>query len=58
MWAAGNTHGEILEVTELTHEVEFCLNELQATAELVYAKLPKIKSGMKPAELKEILLIG
>lgn len=58
MWKAGYIHSEIQEVTGLSSEVEFALTELQATPELVYAKLAKIKSGMKPAELKEIFLKG
>lgn len=58
MWEAGYIHSEIQEVTGLSSEVEFAVTTLKASPELVYAKLPKIKPGMKSAELREVLLKG
>ena len=55
MWKNGATHGEIKEVTELSNEQELAAVEFGASAELVYAKLPHLKPGMKYQEIKELL---
>jgi hypothetical protein len=60
MWQAGYTHGEIKEVTGLTHEQEYVATEMAGrfnlTAEYIYGKLPRIKAGMKSAEIQAILI--
>lgn len=55
MWKAGRTHGEIIEVTGLTFEQELAVTQLNAKPELVYARLPLIKPGMKWAEIEKVL---
>lgn len=55
MYKSGSTHGEVKEVTGLSHEVELAATEFGASPETVYAKLPRIKPGMKYNEIKELL---
>jgi hypothetical protein len=58
MWEAGNTHGEIKEVTGLSHEIEYTATEIarwhSLTAEQVYVKIPFIKPGMTSEEIEAI----
>lgn len=58
MWEAGNTHGEIKEVTELSSEVELAATEIASeynlTAAQVYVKLPLVKPGMTWAEIEAV----
>jgi hypothetical protein len=60
MWNSGYTHGEISEVTDLSHEQEFASTELakqyNLSAEHIYSRLPKIKPGMKAAEIEAVLI--
>ena len=55
MWKNDSTHGEIKEVTGLNDEQELAAVEFGASAELVFAKLPRLKEGMKYLEIKELL---
>ena len=54
MWKNGSTHGEILEVTGLSREIEYAITLDGITPELVYSKLPRIQAGMKSDEIRSI----
>lgn len=58
MYKAGNTHGEIKEVTGLSSEVELAATEIASkyslTAQQVYVKLPLLKPGMKWGEVEAV----
>lgn len=58
MWKAGNTHGEIKEVTGLTHEQEYTSTEIAKQLNLspqdILGKIDKIKEGMKSEEIEEL----
>lgn len=61
MWAAGNTHSEIKEVTGLSHEVEYAATQIakrySLTAERVYLRIHSIKPGMTSAEIEALFTI-
>lgn len=61
MWQAGNTHGDIKEVTGLSSEVELAVTEIASkyslTAERVYVKIHSLKPGMTWQEVEAVFTV-